>query len=317
MIIQTGLRTDIPAFYSEWFAKRLTEGFVLVRSPYNHQLVTKYILSPHVVDLIGFCTKNPAPMFPYLKMLEPFGQFWFVTITPYGRDIEPHVPNKNAVIESFQELSKNIGAERVAWRYDPILIDDRYTEDYHIRAFRKMAESLGGYTDTCVISFIDLYAKVLRNFPEARAVTPAEQERLAGAFAEIGNAYGIRVKGCAERKTLATCGIDMEGCLTENVIERAVRAKLRIPKGKFLRSECRCIGGNDIGAYDSCGHLCRYCYATSDREAYARNRKIHDPSSPLLLGQISPTDKIHAAKQESWKCSQTDLFRDTIRNASD
>ncbi len=92
MIINTGQRTDIPAFYSEWFVNRLKEGFVLVRNPYNPQRVARYRLDPAVVDLIGFCTKNPAPMLKHMKLLEPFGQFWYVTVTPYGRDIEPMCP---------------------------------------------------------------------------------------------------------------------------------------------------------------------------------------------------------------------------------
>lgn len=308
MILQTGFRTDIPAFYAKWFAARLTEGFVLVRNPYNPQLVTKYTVSPRVVDLIGFCTKNPMPMFPYLSLLEPYGQYWFVTITPYRRDIEPHVPDKLTIIEAFRKLSDSIGIHRVGWRYDPILITERYPVKWHIQAFQKMAETLCGYTTTCVISFIDLYAKVLRNFPEARTVSPEEQVQIAKAFAEIGTRYGIRIKGCAENPTLRKCGIEMNSCFSAEIIEQALQAKLCFPKGKFLRSECRCIAGNDIGAYDSCGHLCRYCYATSDVQAYYRNRKLHDPSSPLLIGKLLPTDKIHVAKQESWKQSQTELF---------
>ncbi len=308
MILQTGFRTDIPAFYSKWFAARLTEGFVLVRSPYNPHLITKYIISPRVVDLIGFCTKNPAPMFPYLPLLESYGQYWFVTITPYGRDIEPHVPNKLNIVQSFRELSNFIGRHRVGWRYDPILITERYPVKWHVQAFQKMAEMLGGYTDTCVISFIDLYAKVLRNFPEVRTVAPEEQIQLAESFAEIGTRYGIRIQGCAENPSLGKCGIDMNGCFSAEVIEKALRSKLSFPKGKFLRADCRCIAGNDIGTYDSCGHLCRYCYATSDVQAYYRNKKLHDPSSPLLIGKLLPTDKIHTAKQESWKPSQTELF---------
>lgn len=106
MIIQTGMRTDIPAFYSKWLLNRIREGFVCVRNPYNPSQVTRYSLSPEVVDLIAFCTKNPAPMLPYLDELKNYGQYWFVTITPYGRDIEPNVPAKEAVMRSFQQLSE-------------------------------------------------------------------------------------------------------------------------------------------------------------------------------------------------------------------
>ena len=93
------MRTDIPAFYSEWFINRIKEGFVFVRNPYNPVQVTRYSLSPDVVDLISFCTKNPAPMLGKMEHLDPYGQYWFVTITPYGKDIEPNVPDKQKVME--------------------------------------------------------------------------------------------------------------------------------------------------------------------------------------------------------------------------
>ena len=177
MIINTGMRTDIPAFYTPWFLNRLREGFVLVRNPYRPEQVTRYRLSPDVVDLIGFCTKDPAPLLPHLDALEPYGQYWFVTITPYGRDIEPGVPPVERVLESFRQLSDQVGADRVGWRYDPIFLSDKYTLDFHRRAFAKMAEALAGYTHACVISFIDLYPKVTRNFPEALPV--GREDRLA------------------------------------------------------------------------------------------------------------------------------------------
>ena len=126
MIINTGQRTDIPAFYSEWFLNRLKAGFVMVRNPYNPKSVTRYRLSPDVVDVIGFCTKNPAPMLPHMDLLKPYGQFWYVTITPYGKDIEPNVPDKHRVIESFITLSKHIGRKRMVWRYDPVFVNQKY-----------------------------------------------------------------------------------------------------------------------------------------------------------------------------------------------
>ena len=121
MIIQTGMRTDIPAFYSKWFLNRIKEGYVLVRNPYNERQVTRYCLAPDVVDLIAFCTKNPTPMLPYMNVLKPYGQYWFVTITPYGRDIEPNVPDKEKVMDDFKKLSDIVGVDSMGWRYDPMI----------------------------------------------------------------------------------------------------------------------------------------------------------------------------------------------------
>ncbi|MCH5147714.1 MAG: DUF1848 domain-containing protein, partial [Clostridiales bacterium] len=159
MILQTGMRTDIPAFYARWFLNRIKEGYVLVRNPYNPSAVTKYRIDPTVVDLIAFCTKNPAPMLEHMDVLKPYGQYWFVTITPYGKEIEPNVPDKAKVIEDFKTLSKAVGVNSVGWRYDPIFITEKYSLDFHLQTFEKMAKELSGYTHTCVISFIDIYKK--------------------------------------------------------------------------------------------------------------------------------------------------------------
>jgi hypothetical protein len=142
MIINTGCRTDIPAYFSEWFFNRLEAGYVHVRNPYYPSQVTRYVLTPDVVDCIAFCTKNPAPVLPRLHELDSFGQFWFVTITPYENDIEPNVPSKQKVIDDFKRLSSSIGKEKVGWRYDPVFISKRYTVEGHISAFREMAASL-------------------------------------------------------------------------------------------------------------------------------------------------------------------------------
>ena len=310
MIIQTGNRTDIPAFYSEWFANRLREGFVLVRNPFNHQSVTRYILDPSVVDLIVFCTKNPEPMQKYMDLLKPYHQYWFVTITPYGKDIEPNVPEKPAVMEMFIRLSSVVGPDHMCWRYDPVFIDENWTVERHTASFRSMCKTLAGHTHTAVISFIDLYEKVKRNFPEAKTVPFRTQLALTKAFVEIGREYGMTIKPCGESGELEKAGADCSGCMTQKVFEKAVGQNLLLPSIPNNRKECACFITGDIGAYNTCGHLCRYCYANADRNAVIRSMKNHDSKSPLLIGHVLPDDKISQPKQVSWIDPQMklDLF---------
>ena len=302
MIIQTGMRTDIPAFYSEWFVNRIKEGFVLVRNPYNPSQVSRYSLSPDVVDLIGFCTKNPAPMLPHMDILKGYGQYWFVTITPYGKDIEPNVPDKKKVMEDFKKLSDIVGVDSMGWRYDPILVDEEHPVGWHIAEFGKMAETLSGYTNTCVISFIDLYSKVRRNFPEAREVCHEDRLVIGKAFIEIARRYDITIRPCAEGKELEPYGADCSGCMTVKTYEKALHANLDVPRrGTNQRNgECACLLGTDIGAYDTCGHLCRYCYANVHADLVRENLRRHDPRSPFLTGGELPGDVIHVAAQKSW-----------------
>jgi len=302
MIIQTGMRTDIPAFYSKWLLNRIKEGYVCVRNPYNPKQVTKYSLSPEVVDLIAFCTKNPLPMLPFLDELKPYGQYWFVTITPYGRNIEPNVPDKETVMEGFKELSDIVGVDSMGWRYDPIFIDKKHSVEWHISEFEKMAEILAGYTKTCVISFIDIYKKVERNFPEAKSVRAADRAMIGKAFVKIASKYGMVLKPCAEGEELAKYGADCSGCMTVHTFETALHSRLEVPKRKKNQrnGQCACLLGVDIGAYDTCGHLCKYCYANSNTKLVKENMKKHNPMSPFLLGESMPGDVIHEAKQESW-----------------
>ena len=300
MIVNTGQRTDIPAFYAEWFANRLKAGFVLVRSPYDPTAVTRYRLSPDVVDLIGFCTKNPAPMLPHMDLLRPYHQFWYVTITPYGREIEPNAPRKQDVLESFRRLSGIVGADCVGWRYDPVFVSERYPVGRHVKAFAYIAEALAGYTRTAVVSFLDLYEKTKRNFPEGRPVSAADRAALGKAFTETAERFGMTLRPCAEGNELAEYGADCSGCMTVAMYERAIGKCLKVPGFSPARRQCACYLGGDVGAYDTCPHFCRYCYANGSREAVMRNVRRHDPSSPLLIGNLMPGDTVREAKQESW-----------------
>ncbi|EKU70764.1 DUF1848 domain-containing protein [Selenomonas sp. F0473] len=308
MILHTGMRTDIPAFYTPWLINRLRAGTVSVRNPFDPAQVTRYRIDPAVVDLIGFCTKNPAPMLPHMELLAPFGQLWHVTITAYGRDVEPYVPPWRAVAASFRRLSEIVGVPRIAWRYDPVFINETYTPDFHRRAFAEIAETLAGTTETVIISFITRYAKTMRNFPGVRAVMPADRMELGAHIIETARAHGMTVYPCGGGKELAACGADCGGCMTQRIYERALGRRMRFPQYTRRRKECDCYLGADIGVYDSCGHLCRYCYATSHEARMRRNIRTHDPMSPFLLGRAAPGDRVHTPRQESWLDVQEALF---------
>ena len=308
MIINTGSRTDIPAYYSRWFYNRIKEGYVLVRNPYYPAQVTKYELNPDVVDVIVFCTKNPYPMFDQFSDLAAFDTFWFVTITPYGKDMEPFVPDKMQVIQSFWKLSKLVGYKKISWRYDPVLVTDKYSVEYHISQFRRMSEMLKGYTDQCVVSFLDLYEKTKRNFREARSVTAIEQKYLIDAMSQTAAENKMQIHLCCEDGGLIRENVDSGGCLSKEILERAVGFRLDVPKKKPARNECSCLLGADIGAYNTCGHGCLYCYANYDRQTVIQNMKSHNVDSPLLIGNIQENDVVKEAYQKSWKNRQMNIF---------
>ena len=239
-------------------------------------------------------------MLENLEQLAPFRQFWSVTITPYGTDIEPYVPPADVVMESFCALSEKVGKSCVSWRYDPIFITEKYSVDFHLEAFENMAKKLSGYTEHCVISFLDLYDKTKRNFPEGKSVSREDRLRLGEAFVRIAEKAGMKLHPCGEGDELAQFGADCSGCQSQKVLEKAIGLPLSVPKSAMTRDGCSCILGSDIGAYNTCGHGCLYCYANYDRETVEYNMKQHDPFSPFLIGDFMDGDIIKSCEQESW-----------------
>ena len=308
MILFASGRTDIPAFYSEWFMNRVKAGFVDVRNPYYPEQVTRYLLNTDAVDCIVFCSKNPAPIFPYIEELKKFGLYFFVTITPYGKDIEPNVPDKSKVIEDFAELSRILGKKKVAWRYDPIFINGDYTAAYHIRKFREMAEKLAHFTDRCIISFVDLYSKTKKNFPTLKEVSKEDKIFIAQAFGRIGMELGIRIESCAEDIDLFAYGVERGACVSKEVIEKANGIRLMENGRQHLRKHCDCLPTRDIAYYNCCPHLCRYCYANYDEATVRKNYALHDVNSSFLIGGAKSTDVINVAAQKSWEDKQLLLF---------
>jgi hypothetical protein len=327
MILNTGMRTDIPAYFPLWFANRLDAGYVLVRNPYNPLQVTRYRLDPSVVDILCFGSKNPAPILPYLDKIKKFRTFWFVTMNPYGIELEPNVPPWQEVAQTIRVLAGTFGKRAVCWRVSPVIVNDTYSVPWHIDRFAAMAQALAGTVETCMIAFLDLYDKTRRNFPQGRRVTGPEKARIAQAFLRICRENDIRLIGCYEDQDLAQYGVDVSGCMTHHALEHAGDIRLTIPKGErsvqkspgtsaaITQAQRRdhlehggCILGNDIGAYNTCPHGCKYCYANYDQAAVAANCRRHDPASPYLVGGPIEGEVIHQARQVSWIDRQLSLF---------
>ncbi len=309
MIINTGQRTDIPAFYSKWFINRIREGYVLVRNPYYPKNITKFILDPKVVDIIAFCTKNPKPMLPYLDELKEYGQFWYVSITGFDKDFEPNVPSIDEVIEDFKYLSTKIGKNSVAWRYTPIIINDKYTKEYHIKTFEYIASKLNGYTSLATYGFIDLYPKLAKNHPGLTDCDDQTKIEISKKLLAISEKYNMKLRLCSKEKWLSNYGIDTLGCMRLEDYEGSINKNLIIKKKMEARKAyCSCLISNDIGMYNSCPHFCRYCYANGDKSLIINNYKNHDVNSPLLIGHVEKDDIIKDAEQESYIDRTISLF---------
>ena len=290
MIVSVSRRTDVPAFYSPWFFRRLEEGYALVRNPMNPRQVSRVSLLRQDVDAFVFWTKNPLPMLERLPALEPYPYCFQFTLTAYGRDVEPGIPSKGEVlVPAFRRLSRAIGPHRVIWRYDPIFLSDSYTPAYHLRFFEALAQRLSGYGETCVISFLDFYRSTRKRMAGLGLWEPQEDQlrELAAALAAIARRYGFRMTACAEALDLSGAGISPARCIDPALLERIAGRPIPAGKDRNQRPLCGCAASVDIGAYSSCPGGCRYCYAD-----HGRPGALHRPDSPLLLGVPEPEDRV-------------------------
>jgi DNA repair photolyase len=294
LIISASRRTDIPAFYSEWFLNRIREKYLLVRNPMNIHQVSKINLSPEVVDCIVFWTKNPQPMLDRLNELEVYRYYFQFTLNSYDKSIEPDVPDKKQIINTFAELSNRIGKERVIWRYDPILLSPEFDKEYHIKWFEALAERLSNYTNKCVISFVDLYKKTERNMKgiELLPMVKEDMEELASKFSQIADGYNLVIESCSEDIDLDKYKIKHGRCIDDKLVSLITGRNFSIDKDPNQREICGCVKSIDIGAYNTCKHHCLYCYANFSKDAVEKNNKQHNSELPLLFGEIAENDKI-------------------------
>lgn len=290
MILNVSGRTDIVAFYTEWFMNRYKEGYLDVRNPFNKKLVSRIYFSD--VDLIMFCTKNPIPIIDKIKEInKPI--LFHITLTPYNKDIEPNVIDKTKIIEGIKKLSKIIGIDNIYVRYDPIIISDKYNIDYHIKAFSKLCSLLNGYAKRIIISFLDEYKNVKenRNILKYKTLTDNDYKLIGKNFSKIALNNGMTVQTCFEDRNLVEYGLIKGECLSH---ELAYKLTGKSYKSWTARKErkCNCVQMVDIGVYNSCKHFCKYCYANYNEKEVINNYKNHNPNSSLLIGELESDDII-------------------------
>ena len=311
MIVSASRRTDIPNYYSEWFINRIKEQYVYVRNPMNPHQVSKIDLSPEVVDCIVFWTKNPKPMIERLDELKGYKYYFQFTLTGYGADIECNVPHKKEVIiPVFQELSEKIGREKVIWRYDPIIFTEKYTSEYHLKAFEQIANALNGYTDKCVISFVDIYAKNKKSLEALRPKVIAQSQlfEFAKQLSVIASKNNMEVGTCAELIDLEQYGIKYNSCIDRELVESIIGCKINVEKDKNQRKECGCIESVEIGTYNTCRNGCKYCYANENQEHVQHCCAKYDVMSPIVCGEITIEDRISIRKMKSVREEQLSFW---------
>ncbi|RAP48657.1 MAG: hypothetical protein BZ135_00320 [Methanosphaera sp. rholeuAM6] len=301
MIINVGGRTDIVNYYTPWLLNRLKEGFVLVRNPYNPKQLTRYSLERNKVDAIIFCSKNYQPILKDMhSIMEKYPIYCHYTITCYEDDVETKVPSINDSITVLNDLCEIVGSQKLSWRYDPILLTDKYTVDYHLESFDHIASCIHDKVSSCIFSFVDMYRKVYRNMPEIIQLTDEDKKELLTGLSNIARKYDMPLQSCAVGNEYSEYGILNSGCITSNILEKSNDLSFKNIGHTGCRNGCKCIPWRDIGEYDTCLNGCKYCYANRRSDIAGIKHRKHDPNSPVLIGKVEKDDKINNAKQASF-----------------
>ena len=275
MIISASRRTDIPAFYSEWFMNRIAEGWFECVNPFNPSQVRIVSLLPQDVDVIVFWSKNPEPLLQHLDELDARGYRYYFqyTLNDYPGFLEPGIPCLNNRLDTFLRLASRLGSKRVVWRYDPIIAGNITPVEYHLERFAHISDKLSGYCERVVISFVDFYAKLSKRlgileksngFSAYDITLPEYREKLAILLSGISSraaANSMGVYSCSELLELSEWGVEHGRCIDSAMINDIFHMDLSMNKDRNQRKGCLCAASVDMGTYNTCGHACSYCYA--------------------------------------------------------
>ncbi len=301
MFLSVSRKTDIPAFYSAWFFERVKQGFCYVQNPYNAKQISKVLITPELVDGIVFWTKNPKPMLENLQKIKHFSFYFQFSLNSYAQDMEKNLPKKKDLVNIFKQLSDQTSPDNLIWRYDPILLNDIYSMEYHIKYFELLAKQLQNHTHKVVFSFMDFYDKIKTNCLKLgiRAISSDEKNELAKNLAEIASHYKLSLESCSEDIDFEKYGIKHGHCIDSAQFEKISGKEFVVGKDKGQRQACGCVQSVDIGMYNSCIHACQYCYASYSQQSVLENMKKHDVYYPLLLGKVADNVEIKQKEQKS------------------
>lgn len=294
MIISASRRTDLPAFYARWFINRVRAGYCLVPNPFNPRQISRISLAPEDVDVIVFWTRHARPLFPYLQELDERGYRYYFqyTLMDNPRALDTRTPSLEVALDTFRELARRIGPQRVIWRYDPIVLSTITPPEFHAQAYARIVQALRGYTRRSVVSLMDPYRKSERRLRAlagqgiklvaAEALPQREFDHLMHSLVDSARNNDLQITSCAEEIDLRGYGIQPGKCVDDDYIRQVFGIEVTHSKDPTQRAACGCVVSRDIGAYDTCPFECQYCYATSDFERSRRHRRSHDPQAPAL-----------------------------------
>lgn len=297
MIISASRRTDIPAFYADWFFNRLHAGYCLVGNPFAPSQSSRVSLARADVDCIVFWTRHPAVLARRAVELRDLGHqaVCLTSITNYPRAMEPARPATEAAVKGVLRLAQEWGASRIVWRYDPIVLTESTPPEWHLHNFKELAGRLAGAVVRVKTSLFEGYRKTRSRMAALErqgfclfAPEPERVRELLFGMKAIARTHGMELQACAQGAALADCGIPAGACIDAAWLGREFNISLPLSRDSHQRGDCLCAQSRDVGAYDTCCFGCAYCYATASPARARANRALHDPAGHALLPLAAP-----------------------------
>ena len=299
MVISTGIRTDILNHYSAWLYERFREGFAYARNPLFPGHVTRYRLHPDTVDAVTFCTKNCLPALSRLhEIYNRYPTYFHVTVTAFGRDMEPNIPPVRERIAMLRDLSRLVGREKVAWRFAPVFFTEKYPPERIADTFARLAEQIAPHVSRCFFAFLEPYVSMRSRCSEARLPDNVAKADFIRKICAAAEKHGLPLHSCGSFSEDSS--VEQRGCFTLEEIRKAKNYRTHTVRHIVNRRGCLCIQSRDLGWYNSCPNLCRYCNANTSPAEVRKNYRLHDPHSPLLIGDLCPEDEISEGHRERY-----------------
>lgn len=321
IIISASRSTDIPAFYSDWFIYRIKQGYLVWKNPFNQ---SPLFVTFQNTRLIVFWSKNPKPIIQHLDYLNDknLNYYFQFTINDYVKEkLEPNVPSVESRIETFINLSEKIGKEKVIWRFDPLILTDKIGVNELLSKIERIGNQLSQHTVKLVFSFADIgiYRKVQSNLNKGNInyseFDDISMNQFAKGLKELNQKWKFEISTCAEKIELGKYGINHNRCIDDDLMkhlfykdsklmeflgyelkkadlfetkEELIPIKKRNLKDKGQRELCGCIFCKDVGEYNTCLHLCEYCYANTSKKVVLDNYhciKDNNQTSETITGR--------------------------------
>lgn len=310
LIISASRSTDIPAFYSDWFINRIKAGYTKWINPFNNRPQYVSFVNTRV---IVFWTKNPAPIIKYLPLLDNmnYNYYFLFTLNDYEAESLENVPPINQRIETFISLAEKIGNDKVLWRFDPVILTNKTNIDDIIERIYIIGEHIHKYTKRLIFSFVDIdkYKSVSRNLKSFsqntgiifNKITKDDKQLFAKKLSDINKSWYLDLRTCAEDINLIEYGINANRCINDVLMKEIFNNDKELMnfinkhnennlfnnnnlasyplKDRGQRKLCKCMYSKDIGQYNTCGHMCKYCYANHQPNKVLQRIKNHNPLS--------------------------------------